>query len=79
MKILNQRGQGMIEYLIVVCLVAVGAMAIIRVIGQNVDSRFASVASTLQGQSTNYHMDRIESSQYKKRDMNDFMEGAGQR
>ena len=39
---LNQRGQGLVEYLIIVALMAVATIGIVRVLGQTVSAKFAS-------------------------------------
>jgi Flp pilus assembly pilin Flp len=71
----NQRGQGLIEYLIIVALMGVAAIGIVRVMGQTVASRFASVTYALQGQKRAAHQEKIEDSHVKKKDLSDFFDG----
>lgn len=73
----NQRGQGLIEYLVIVALMGVATIAIVRTMGQTVSARFASVTYALQGKSKSVRMDDIEAGQYKKRDLGNFFDGAG--
>jgi pilus assembly protein Flp/PilA len=75
----NQRGQGLIEYLIIVALVAVAGIAVMKVVGQNVHAQFANVAFAIQGKSSEVHLDEVRESQYQKRDMGDFFKGADNR
>lgn len=45
----NKKGQGLIEYLIIVAIVAVGSIAVIKTVGANIDVKFATVAQALGG------------------------------
>ena len=47
----RQRGQGLIEYLILVALMGVATIGVIRILNQTVKSRFASAIYALQGKS----------------------------
>ncbi len=47
-----QRGQGMTEYIIIVALIAIGAIFVVTVFGDNIRALFGSSANALQGQST---------------------------
>lgn len=73
----NQRGQGLIEYLIVVALIAVATIGIMRVVGQAVGSRFASISDALQGERKTYAVDNIDENLTKKKDLGNFMNGVG--
>lgn len=46
----NQRGQGMTEYIIVVALVAVAAIAVYQLFGQVIRSQTAAMAMELAGE-----------------------------
>lgn len=73
----NQRGQGLIEYLIIVALMGVATIAIVRVMGQTVSSRFASITYALQGKKKSAQMETIDESHYKKKDLGNFFDGVG--
>lgn len=73
----NQRGQGLIEYLVIVALMGVATIAIVRVMGQTVSSRFASVTAALQGKQKKFDTPEITKTTYQKRDLGSFMEGTG--
>lgn len=78
MKILkNKKGQSLIEYLVLVCLIAVGSMAVIRVVGKNIRVQFANVSRALGGESEALQTDKVSSDDYSKRDFGDFMKGTG--
>jgi pilus assembly protein Flp/PilA len=76
-KIENRKGQSLIEYLVLVCLIAVGSMAVIRVLGKNVRVQFANVSRALGGDSDSLKYEKVSSDDYSKRDFSDFMKGAG--
>lgn len=77
MKILrNKKGQSLIEYLVLVCLIAVGSMAVIRVVGKNVRVQFANVSRALGGDNRKLEHEKINEEDYSKRDFSDFMNGA---
>ena len=72
----NQKGQGLVEYLIIVAIVAVGALSIMRVVGQSINVKFASVAKALgakvEGQIGQV---KVTQNQISKKSMRNFMSG----
>lgn len=74
---LNQKGQGLIEYLIIVALMAVATIGIVRVLGQTVTAKFASATYALQGTKKSVRVETIDEGLHKKKDLSDFMNGAG--
>ena len=75
----NQKGQGLIEYLLLVALMAVGTIGILRVLNHTVAINFANVASALQGQSKTLAHERIGETDVRKKDMGSFMSGSSNR
>lgn len=76
-KIKNKRGQSLIEYLIIVAIVAVGTMAVVRVVGKNVAVQFANISKALGGSDDNQlKAESVTTKMYKKRDLSNFLEGA---
>ncbi len=73
----NSRGQGLIEYLVIVALVAVATIGVVRVLGQAVNSRFATITYALQGKKAKPAVDTIPEEHLKKRDLGNFMDGVG--
>ncbi len=73
----NSKGQTLIEYLIIIALVGVGSIALMRVVSQNINYRFAKVVEALGG-----HVDSgagaaaVSSTMTRTRDMKDFAKGA---
>ncbi len=73
----KQNGQGLIEYLILVAIIAIGTMSIIKSVGKNVSVGFANVAKSLGSGNDDHpiHADELNREQYSKKDMTDFMKG----
>lgn len=76
-KIKNQKGQGLIEYLVIVALMGVASIAIVRTLNQTINARLASVTFALQGKKKSAAMDTVEDSFFEKKDMSDFFNGVG--
>lgn len=69
----NRRGQGLTEYLILVCLIAVSAIAIVSVLGQNIRAKYASISAAIRGESNLERQTTADSQQdYQLRGMDDF-------
>ena len=75
-KMRKKRGQGLIEYLILVALMAVATIGVIRVLNQTVKSRFANAVHALQGTKKKVKTHAVKESDYQKSDLSDFMTGA---
>jgi len=73
---LNRKGQGLIEYLILVCLVSVAAIAVVSVVGQNVRARFANISSALHGKKGQQKLEAASEQEYKIRGFDDFNESS---
>jgi Flp pilus assembly pilin Flp len=77
LRLRDQRGQGLIEYLIIVALMGVATIAIVRVMSQTVSSRFASITYALQGVKKAAPAETVDESHYKKKDLGNFFDGVG--
>ena len=75
-KIRKQKGQGLIEYLILVALMGVATIGVIRVLNQTIKSRFASAVYALQGKPKKVKTDSLKEQDYKKSDLSNFMNGS---
>jgi pilus assembly protein Flp/PilA len=76
--ILNSRGQSLVEYLLLVALMAVATIGIVKVLNRTVQTQFANVTNALQGENKIQH-EKVVDSDYRKKDMSDFMSGASNR
>ncbi|PWU16306.1 MAG: hypothetical protein C5B49_10675 [Bdellovibrio sp.] len=71
----NQRGQGLIEYLILVALIAVATIGAVKVIGHSVSVNLSNVAKNLGAKPESaIPKAEISSAVWKKRDMRNFMQ-----
>ncbi len=73
----DQKGQSLVEYLIIVALMAAAAIGVVRVLSQNTRAQFANIANALQGRGER----KIETKEVRKtdhdfRDMGEFISGS---
>jgi len=74
----NGKGQALTEYLILLCLVAVSAIAVVSVVGQNLRARYATISSALRGdKDVKKELEQPDSSSYELRGFDDYTESAG--
>jgi Flp pilus assembly pilin Flp len=71
----NQKGQGLVEYLVLVCLITISSIAIVSVVGANIKELYANVAHSLQGK-TKFDFTEVQKPMIQGRTLDDFMEGA---
>lgn len=75
----NSQGQGMVEYIILVAIIAVASLGIVKVLGHTVTTRLSKITLALQGksdQARSIEEPRVERKHHEKRDMDDFYESA---
>ncbi|MGZ3744805.1 MAG: Flp family type IVb pilin [Pseudobdellovibrionaceae bacterium] len=73
----SESGQSLIEYLIIVAIVAIGTMSIVRVVGKNVSVQFANIAKALgSGDDSQLKAEKPDSKMYSKKDLSNFLDGA---
>lgn len=73
----NQRGQSLIEYLIIVALVAVASFGMVKAVGTNVTIHFANIAKALGGQeASSIKPVSPQSSDVQTRNLGNYMSGA---
>jgi pilus assembly protein Flp/PilA len=68
----SESGQGMSEYLIIVALVAVAAIAIVSLFGNNIRTLFANSTNALAGQTANA---QGSTASVTKKTLKDFSDG----
>lgn len=75
--ICNNRGQGLIEYVILVALVGVATIGMVRVLQKSITVNLANVVHALQSDGKRKEsFERIEADDLRKKDFSDFMNGA---
>ena len=72
----NQKGQGLIEYLILVAIMGVATIGIVRTLNQTVKSRFANAIYALQGRNQKAKTHNLRKKEYQRSDLSNFMSGA---
>ena len=73
----SQTGQSLIEYLIIVALVAVASIGMIKAVSTNISVHFANIAKALSGDASNEIAPvKVQSDQIQSRDLHDYMKGA---
>ena len=72
----NRRGQGLVEYLILIALMGVATIGIIRTLNQTVKSRFANAIYALQGRKQKAKTHTLKKEEYQRSDLSNFMTGA---
>lgn len=70
------KGQGLIEYLILVSLISVCSIAVVSLVGANVQELYANISNSLRSSNTRVNMTEVKDRDYKRRWMDDFTEGA---
>ncbi len=69
----SRRGQAISEYLILTALIAVASIAIVQVLGSNIQSRLAVISDALIGKKNNQAKGKESSKeQYEVRSLEDF-------
>ena len=69
------RGQGLVEYLVLTCLVSVAAIAVVGVVGKNIREQYVNISAAIRnGRGVKLTAPQAES--YESRGMDDFGESA---
>ncbi len=79
MAIKNSKGQGVIEYLIIVALMGVAAISVIKLLQHTTNYKFAQIINALQGSEGSNELsqiNKVRSNHYKKKDLSNFMRSA---
>lgn len=74
----NERGQGLIEYLILVGLIAVATIGVVRVVGHNMASQYENInrAMGAGNNGTALGVESATSDQLSKKSLKDFVSGS---
>ncbi len=73
----TQKGQALTEYLILVAILAVGALGITRILGQTLNKQLTNVTYAIQGQDQQVSAKiKIEQSLHNKKDLSNFFDNA---
>ncbi|MFZ3230810.1 MAG: hypothetical protein WA160_11445 [Pseudobdellovibrio sp.] len=73
----SNKGQGLIEYLILVSIIAVGTLGVVRVVGQNVGTHYENINRALGAKKADaLTILNADDKLLKKKDLSTFMDGA---
>lgn len=72
---LNNRGQSLIEYLIIVALVAIASIGVVRILSYNVSANFTNISNSLANSTSKAPMKQAKD-ELKKKNFGNFMDGA---
>ena len=73
----HQSGQGMIEYMILVALIAAGTIGVVKVVGQNVRKQYENINRALGAKKTEQlQLDNTNDNLLNKKDLSNFLDGA---
>ncbi len=76
-SIRNQRGQTLIEYLIIVALVGIGSIGLVKAVSKQVNAKFSHVLKSLDGKVTGSITNaNVSTASYKNMDMSNFQSAA---
>lgn len=76
-KLKNKSGQGMIEYMILVALIAAGTIGVIKVVGQNVGKQYENINRALGARKTEQlQLDNANDNLLRRKDLSNFMDGS---
>lgn len=67
-------GQGLIEYVILVALIAASAITVVRILGQNIREQYARISASLRGDKAAVEMTAPNETDYGRRGLEDFYE-----
>lgn len=78
---LGNRGQGLIEYVILVALVGVATILMVRKLQNTINVNLANITHALQSndKKRKESFERVDEGDLRKRDFSDFMNGAASR
>ncbi len=74
-RLRGRKGQGMTEYIIIVALIAIAAIGVVSLFGDNIRALFATSANALAGdQKASAETKKAKKALYKHKSMKDFGE-----
>jgi hypothetical protein len=80
MGIRNNKGQGLIEYIILVAIIGVGTVVLVRKLQQTVSVNMANIVHGMQSDSKRKHsFIRVDDNDVRMKDFTNFMNGTTDR
>lgn len=72
----NKRGQGLIEYLMLVALIAVATIGVVKVVGYNLGKKYENVNRALGANGEALNAVNASNSALAQKDLSNFLDGA---
>lgn len=73
----NQKGQGLIEYIILVALIAVTTIGVVKVVGKNVATQYENINRSLGAKNSGQlQIQNASSNSLKQKDLSNFMDAS---
>lgn len=77
LHIKNNKGQGLIEYIVLVALIAVTTIGVIKVVGNNLSAQYENINRALGAKnSRSLQITNASDSSLKQKDLSNFMDAA---
>jgi pilus assembly protein Flp/PilA len=77
MHLFQKRGQGLVEYLILTCLIAVSAIWVVSSVGKNITEQYGNISRALtKGDGSSVQRTEADEASYQGRGMGDYMQGS---
>lgn len=75
----KKSGQSVIEYIILVAVIAIASLGIVKILGNTISTKLAQITLSLQGKretAARVKVPEVEKKHWQKRDMDDFYESS---
>lgn len=71
----SQTGQGLVEYLVLTCLVAVAAISVVSVVGRNIREQYSNISRAItKGDGQSQRFSEVNERQLEARGFQNYME-----
>lgn len=73
----NQKGQGLVEYLVLVALISVATIGVIKVVGKNLAKQYENINRAMGAKtSEKLEIENASSANLKQKDLSNFIDGS---
>lgn len=72
----NKRGQGLIEYLMLVALIAVATIGVVKIVGHNLGKKYENINRALGADGEQLKAENASKGALAQKDLSNFLDGA---
>ena len=72
----NKKGQGLIEYLMLVALIAVATIGVVKVVGNNLSKKYENINRALGADGQELKSENASDGALAQKDLSNFLDGA---